>query len=61
LVWGIRPFYIDTYNHLDQAMPESVKILKDKKLLTDGDSVVYVGTTPLKLPGSTNMLKVSYI
>jgi pyruvate kinase len=61
LVWGIRPFYLDTYNHLDQAMPESVKILKNQKLLTDGDCVVYVGTTPLKLHGSTNMMKVCYI
>ncbi|WP_291105223.1 MULTISPECIES: pyruvate kinase [unclassified Flavobacterium] len=61
LVWGIRPFYLDTYNHLDQTIPESVKILKDKKLLTEGDCVVYVSTTPLKLHGSTNMMKVSYI
>ena len=61
LVWGIRPFYIDTYNHLDQAMLESVKILKNMKLLTDGDCVVYVGTSPLKLHGSTNMLKVRYV
>ena len=61
LVWGLRPFYLHTYNHLDQAIPESVKILKDKKLLSDGDCVVYVGTTPLKLQGSTNMMKVSYV
>jgi pyruvate kinase len=61
LAWGIKPFYLDTYNHLDQAIPASVKILKDKKLLTDGDCVVYVGTTPLKLHGSTNMMTVSYI
>lgn len=61
LVWGIIPFYLDTYNHLDQAIPEAVKILKDKKLLTDGDCVVYVGTTPLRLHGSTNMMKVSYV
>jgi len=61
LVWGIRPFYLDTYNHLDQAIPESVKILKDKKLLTSGDCVVYVGTTPLKLHGTTNMMQVSYV
>ncbi len=61
LVWGIRPFYLRTYNHLNQAIPESVKILKDKKLLSDGDCVVYVGTTPLKLQGSTNMMKVSYV
>lgn len=61
LAWGIKPFYLDTYNQLDQAISESVKILKDKKLLTEGDCVVYVGTTPLKLQGSTNMMKVSYV
>ena len=61
LVWGIRPFYMDTYNHLDQAMPESVKILKNNRLLSSGDCVVYVGTTPLKLHGDINMLKVSYV
>ena len=61
LVWGIRPFYLNTYNHLNQAIPESVKILKDKKLLSDGDCVVFVGTTPLKLQGSTNIMKVSYV
>ncbi|HZK96271.1 MAG TPA: pyruvate kinase [Prolixibacteraceae bacterium] len=61
LVWGIKPFYLDTYNHLEQAIPESVKMLKDKNLLAEGDCVVYVGTTPLKLHGSTNMMKVSYV
>ncbi len=60
LVWGIRPFYLDTYDHLDQANMESVKILKNKKLLSDGDCVVFVGSTPLRLHGSTNMMKVSY-
>ena len=61
LVWGIRPFYLDTYDYLDQAIPESVKILKDQKWLTEGDCLVYVGTTPLKLQGNTNMMKVSYV
>lgn len=61
LVWGIRPFYLDTYNQLDQVILESVKILKDKKMIAEGDCVVYVGTTPLKLQGSTNMMKVSYV
>ncbi|MCA1759665.1 MAG: pyruvate kinase, partial [Bacteroidales bacterium] len=61
LVWGISPLYLDTYNQIDLAIPESVKILKDKKLLSEGDCVVYVGTTPLKLQGSTNMMKVGYV
>ena len=61
LVWGVIPFFLDTYNYLNEAIPEAVKILKDKKLLSDGDCVVLVGTTPLKLQGSTNMIKVSYV
>ncbi|WP_372751736.1 pyruvate kinase [Labilibaculum sp.] len=61
LVWGVRPFYLDTYEHLDEAFSESVKILKDKKLIFNGDCVVYVGSTPLKLHGSTNMMKVGYV
>lgn len=61
LVWGIRPFYSDTYDHLELAVLESVKILKNKKLLSDGDCVVFVGSTPLKLHGRTNMMKVSYV
>ncbi len=61
LVWGIRPFYAEIYDHLDQAILESVKILKEKELLSEGDCVVYVGATPLKLHESTNMIKVSYV
>lgn len=61
LAWGIRPFYLNKYNDLDKAIQESTKILKDKKLLKDGDCVIHVGSTPLRLRGSTNMMKVSYI
>jgi pyruvate kinase len=61
LVWGVIPFFLDTYNYLNEAIPEAIKILKDKKLLSGGDCVVFVGTTPLKLQGSTNMMKVGYL
>lgn len=61
LVWGIRPLYLNKYNDLDKAIQESIRMLKDKKLLTDGDCVIHVGSTPLRLRGSTNMMKVSYI
>ena len=61
LVWGLESYFLETYEHLDQAISESVKILKSKNLLSKGDCVVYVGTTPLKLQGSTNMMKIAYI
>ena len=61
LVWGIKPYHLNTYNQLNTAVNKSVEMLKAKKLLADGDCVVFVGSTPLSEHGSTNMLKVSYI
>ena len=61
LVWGIRPFYLDTYDHLDKAIHVSTEIIKDKGQLTEGDCVVYIGSTPFALQGTTNMMKVSYL
>ena len=61
MVWGIQPFYLSTYYNLDMAIQDSIEMLKDKKLLKKGDCVIHVGSTPLRLHGSTNMMKVSYI
>jgi len=61
LIWGIQPFYLGSYNHLDNAIPESINILKNKNLLKDGDCVVHVGSIPLNLHGRTNVMKVSYV
>jgi len=61
LVWGVKPFHLFTYNHLNTAVIKSVEILKEQRLLKDGDCVVYVGSTPLSEHGSTNMLKISRI
>ncbi len=61
LVWGIRSFYMNTFDHLDNAVSQTIEILKSKKLLEDGDCVIHIGSTPLNLHGSTNMMKVSYV
>ena len=28
MVWGIRPFYLSTYDDLDKAIQESIEMLK---------------------------------
>jgi pyruvate kinase len=61
LIWGIRSFYLSSYNQLDKAIQESIEILKEKKVLDEGDCVVHVGSTPLSLHGRTNMMKISYV
>jgi len=61
LVWGVKPFHLDTYNELNKAVIKSTEILKEQGLLSNGDCVIYVGSTPLSEHGSTNMLKVSFV
>lgn len=61
LVWGVMPFYLNAYNEINTAIPESIQILKDENLLTEGDCVVHVTTTPLRLHGRMNTVRVSYV
>jgi pyruvate kinase len=61
LIWGVKQFYLNTYDLLDTAIHEATEILKAENLLMEGDCVVHVGSTPFKLHGRTNMMKVSYI
>jgi pyruvate kinase len=61
LVWGVESVYVQNYEQIDIAVCESIKILKDKGLIKDGDTIVHIGSTPLELHGRTNMIKVSYV
>jgi pyruvate kinase len=61
LVWGIQPYYLDEYDLLDKAIRISTEILKGKGILKKSDCVVYIGSTPFGLHGSTNMMKINYL
>jgi len=61
LVWGVRIHYMKIYDQIDEAVSESIEVLRKHELIKEGDAVVHVGSTPLNLHGRTNMLKVSYI
>ena len=61
LVWGVRVFYLDEYNVMNDAIESSVKILMDKGYIRDEDTVIHVGTIPLNKRGQTNMMKLSYV
>jgi pyruvate kinase len=61
LVWGVKVFYLHKFERLEEAIRESIKILKEKNLLTEGDCVIHVGSSPLNEHGKTNILKVSSI
>lgn len=61
MLWGVRAFYIDEINNIDQAVDLSIQILKEKGRLAAGDYVIHVASTPMHITHKTNMLKVSRV
>jgi len=61
LVWGVRAFYLKHENHVNDAIDNTVEILKSKGYIKDDNVVVHVGSIPIKKRGHTNMMKISYV
>ena len=59
LSWGVRAFYYDEENSLDEIIKDQIQILKDKGYLQTGDIVVNTGSTPVHMHLPTNILKIS--
>ena len=61
LVWGVRAYYHDENDTMDEAISYSINFMKKQKFIADGNVVVHVGSTPFEEKGQTNMIKLSYI
>src|SRR6266487_6198231 len=61
LSWGIRAFYYDEENSLDEIIFDEIKILKERGFLKKGDVVVNTGSTPVHLHLPTNILKITKV
>ncbi len=61
LLWGVRAFYYTDFDEINQAIEESIKILKKKGFLKTGDYVIHIGSTPMEVSHKTNMLKVTKV
>lgn len=61
MLWGVRAFYIDIIDDIDQAIDLSIQILKEEGMLKSGDFVIHVASTPMQISHKTNMLKVSLV
>jgi len=61
LVWGVRAFYTEHQENIEDYINHSIKFLLEKKLIENGDVVVHVGSIPLLKRGRTNMMKLTYI
>jgi len=61
LLWGVRAFLFDNFNEINEAIEQTITILKEKQLISCGDYVIHVASMPLKFTHRTNMLKVTKI
>ena len=61
LLWGVRAFYLDKIENMEEAINLSIRLLKKKGLLKSGDYVIHVGSMPRKITDKTNMLKVTQV
>ena len=61
MVWGVRAFYVQLYETINEIYFESIKILKMNELIEEGEIVVHVASIPVKLQGRANMIKLTQV
>lgn len=61
LVWGVYPCLIPYYENTDDMLSKSIEVAKEAGFIEDGDIVVLTGGVPIKVPGTTNLLKVHMV
>lgn len=61
LSWGVRAFYYDEENSLDDIIFDQIDILKERGFLKKGDTVINTGSTPIALHLPTNVLKITKV
>jgi pyruvate kinase len=59
LSWGVRAFYYDEENSVDDIFDDQVEILRERGFIKTGDVVVNTGSLPVQLHLPTNMLKIT--
>ncbi len=61
LSWGVRAFYYDEEESLDDIIFDQIDILKERRFLKKGNIVVNTGSTPVALHLPTNVLKITEV
>lgn len=59
LSWGVRAFFYDEEESLDDIIFDQIEILKERGFLKSSDVVVSTGSTPVHLHLPTNTLKIT--
>ncbi|RYD69872.1 MAG: pyruvate kinase, partial [Verrucomicrobiaceae bacterium] len=61
LSWGVRAFFYNEENSLDDIIDDQIDILKERGFLKTGDVVVNTGSTPVHLHLPTNVVKITKV
>lgn len=61
LSWGVRAFFYNEEESLDNIVTDQINILKQRGFLKSGDIVVNTGSTPVHQHLPTNVLKVTRV
>jgi pyruvate kinase len=61
LSWGVRAFYYDEEESLDDIINDEITVLKERGFIKSGDIVVNTGSTPVHLHLPTNLLKITRV
>jgi pyruvate kinase len=61
LSWGVRAFYYDEEEGIDNMIQDQINILKERGFVKEGDVVVNTGSTPVHLHLPTNMIKLTKV
>jgi pyruvate kinase len=61
LSWGVRAFYYDEEDSLDDIIFDQIEILKERGFVKPGDTIVSTGSTPVASHLPTNVLKITKI
>jgi pyruvate kinase len=59
LSWGVRAFFYDEEESLDDILFDQMEILRQRGFIKSGDVVVSTGSTPVHLHLPTNALKIT--
>ena len=61
LCWGVKCFYYDKFSSTDETIEDITAILKDRKLVKAGDTIVNTGSMPISKRLKTNFMKVTMV
>ncbi len=58
LVWGVRPYYQETYDSVDQMIQSSAERMKSLDFAEKEDKLVLSAGIPASVTGTTNMMQI---